>query len=229
MLKAFYLAVLQLGDKAVRRYLWLGIGAAGAIFVALWVGAGYALPHLARFEIGWLNSVVAVLGGAAVMVVSWLLFPGVASGVLALFLENVADAVEARHYPALPPAAPAPIGEQIGAAVRFVVIVVAFNLALLPLLLVPPVFPFVFYAVNGYLLGREYFELVALRRMGAEKIGALRHAHRGRLWLAGTGIAFLLTVPGLNLIVPVVATAAMVHLFEAWRSKSERLAATTRK
>lgn len=229
MIKAFYWAVLQLGDKAVRRYVWLGIGAASAIFAALWVAAGYALPHLAGFELAWLDALVAVLGASAVLVVSWLLFPGVASAVLALFLENVADAVEARHYPALPPAKPASIGEQIAAALRFLLVVVAFNLALLPLLLIPPVFPFVFYAVNGYLLGREYFELVALRRIGAEETKALRHGYRGRLWLAGTGVAFLLTVPGLNLVVPVVATAAMVHLFEAWRSKSERLAQATRK
>ena len=91
------------------------------------------------------------------------------------------------------------------------------NIVLLPFLLIPPVFPFVFYGVNGYLLGREYFELVALRRLGAREARALRLARRGPLILAGALVAVLLTIPVVNLVAPVVATAAMVHLFEAWR------------
>ena len=34
--------------------------------------------------------------------------------------------------------------------------------------------------------------------------------------MAGMIVALLLTIPGVNLLAPVVATAAMVHLFEAW-------------
>ena len=95
---------------------------------------------------------------------------------------------------------------------------VVLNLVMLVFLLIPPLFPFVFYGVNGYLLGREFFELVALRRIGLEEVRNLRKAHRGRLFLAGIVIAFLFTVPGLNLVAPVIATAVMVHLFEDFRT-----------
>ena len=91
---------------------------------------------------------------------------------------------------------------------RYLGVMIVLNLVLLVFLFFPPLFPFVFYAVNGYLLSREYFELVASRRAGADEIRELRKAHRGQLFVAGVIVALLLTTPGINLLAPVVATAA---------------------
>jgi uncharacterized protein involved in cysteine biosynthesis len=73
--------------------------------------------------------------------------------------------------------------------------------------------------VNGYLLSCEYFELVALRRLEAGDVRSLRKAYGGPLFMAGVLIAFLLTVPLVNLVAPVIGTAAMVHLFQRWRDR----------
>ena len=105
----------------------------------------------------------------------------------------------------------------LAGSARFLAIVVALNLVALVFLLVPPLFPFVFYGINGYLLGREYYELVALRRLSPQAAHALRRAHAGRVSAAGVAIAFLLTVPFVNLVAPIIGTAAMVHLFEDQR------------
>ncbi len=129
---------------------------------------------------------------------------------------------EARHYADLPAAPGARLGAALGATAGFLAAMVVLNLVMLIFLLIPPLFPFVFYGVNGYLLGREFFELVALRRIGLEEVRHLRKAHRGRLFLAGIVIAFLFTEPGLNLVAPVIATAAMVHLFEDFRRTQRR-------
>lgn len=217
MLSAFSKGLQQLDDRAVRRVLWLGIGAAVLALIALWAAVGYALTHFALFETGWLNTAIDILGGLATLVLTWVLFPVVISTVMGLWLEDVADAVEARHYPALPKAHGQSIGQTALIAARFLAVAVGLNLLILPLIILPPVFPFVFYSVNGYLLGREYFELVALRRIGFEEARALRKANQGRLFVAGVAVAFLLTVPLVNLLAPLVATAAMVHLFQAWR------------
>jgi uncharacterized protein involved in cysteine biosynthesis len=77
----------------------------------------------------------------------------------------------------------------------------------------------VFYALNGYLLGREYFELVALRRLDESSVRALRRSYQGSIFLSGALIAFITTIPLLNLAAPVVATAFMVHLFESLRRR----------
>jgi uncharacterized protein involved in cysteine biosynthesis len=110
------------------------------------------------------------------------------------------------------------MGEVIATTARFLAVMIGLNLVLLIFLLFPPVFPFVFYAVNGYLLGREYFEMVSLRRMTPDEVGPLRNKHRNQLFLAGVATAFLLTVPFVNLLAPIISTAAMVHLLEKWRT-----------
>ena len=217
MFAAFLKAFGQLADGTTRRLIWLSLGAAIAVFAALWLMIGTAIESTELFASGWLETIVDVLGWAATLVLTWFLFPAVFTVIASLFLERVAGATEARHYADLPEAPGARLGAALGATAGFLAAMVVLNLVMLIFLLIPPLFPFVFYGVNGYLLGREFFELVALRRIGLEEVRHLRKAHRGRLFLAGIVIAFLFTVPGLNLVAPVIATAAMVHLFENFR------------
>jgi uncharacterized protein involved in cysteine biosynthesis len=225
MFAAFARAAAQLGDPAFRRVLWTGLAIAAAVFALLWGAVGWLLAHTALFEVLWLETALDVLGGLAVLVLTWLLFPAVASVALSFYLERVAEAVEARHYPGLPPPRVQSVGETSVAGARFLAVSLLLNLAALLFLVVPPVFPFVFYAVNGYLLSREYYELVALRRLPADRARTVRVAFQGRLVLAGVAIAFLLTVPVVNLVTPLLATAAMVHLVEGWRRRAEAAAA----
>ncbi len=77
----------------------------------------------------------------------------------------------------------------------------------------------VIYQLNGNLLGREYFELVAARRFDAAGVRRLRRKYRGRVMLAGVVIALLLTVPIVNLVTPIVATGFMLHVFECLRRR----------
>lgn len=219
MFNAFSKGISQLNDRRTRKVLWLCIGAAMAVFAVLWVVIGFLLTSTVFFSTGWLETAVDLLGGLATLILTWFLFPGIMSALIGLFLEDIAGAVEARHYPSLPKAKGLPATAVMLTTLRFLGKVIILNILLLIFLLFPPVFPFVFYAVNGYLLSREYFELVALRRIGPEEMKALRRAHRGRLFMAGVMITVLLTVPLVNLLAPVVATAAMVHLFEGWRGK----------
>ena len=79
--------------------------------------------------------------------------------------------------------------------------------------MVPPLAPFVFWLVNGFLLGREYFALVARRRLGPEAAAELGRRHAGRIWLAGTAMAVPLSVPVLNLVVPILGVAVFTHQF----------------
>ncbi len=217
MLSAFSRAMGQLGDPRVRSTVWISIGAALVVFALLWSAVAALLTHTALFQTGWLEAAADVLGGLATLILTWFLFPAVFGAVMGLFLERVADAVERRHYPGLAAAPGLGFTASVTASLRFLGVLLAANLLVLPFLFVPPVFPFVFYGVNGYLLGREYFELVALRRLNARAARELRASHRASLLSAGVATAFLLTVPVVNLIAPVVATAAMVHLFESWR------------
>ena len=219
MISSFVKAFAQVRDSATRRLVWIGCGIAFSAMVVVWLAVGFTLTQTSLFQTLWLDRTVDLLGGLAILLLSWFLFPGVVSAAIGLLGDRIAEAVEARHYPGLPPArGPSPAAAG-AVALRFLVVSVALNLVVLVFLVVPPVFPFVFYAVNGYLLSREYFEQAALRRMDAAAARALKRERGGVLFLAGLVIAFLLTVPVLNLLAPVVATAAMVHLVESWRRR----------
>lgn len=225
MISAFAKALTQLSDPALRRIVLLALAGAAAIF-ALMCGAGWLLiAQLHLSEIGWVDVALDVFGGLGVFVVAVLLYPAAVTAIVGLFLDNVAQAVESVHYPGLPPARNQGIAESTIAGLRFALIALALNVLALPLyllvLFVPGLNLFVFYGVNGYLVGREYFELAASRRLPPEEVQRLRQAHRWRIFLTGALTAFLLTVPFVNLVAPILGTAAMVHVFEALRRGAE--------
>jgi uncharacterized protein involved in cysteine biosynthesis len=221
-------AIAQMGD---RRFLWVVIKAvaltvlllAGLSWLAGW-GASFLPTDLGEWPlIGQVTLPVSGLQGlaiGAVLLASIFLMIPVAAIIIGFFLEDVAEAVEARHYPALPPALPPGLLDNLTNALRFGAIVVVANLlALVVYLFSGPLAPLVFYAVNGYLLGREYFELVAARHMPLRDAVALRRRHWLRAWAAGTLMAIPLTVPIMNILVPVLGVATVTHQFHRlWRA-----------
>ena len=225
MIRAFALAFQQLSDPALRRYVAISVIATLAAFLILWGAAiaVLALTAVPSFElIGWtwdLDTLADVLGAILMFVLLGLMFPSLLMLIVGFFLEGIAQAVEDRHYPALGRARGPSIGEVMSIVIRFAAVAVVLNLLALPVFLllsfVPPFNLFVFYALNGYLLGREYYELVAHRRLDPQGARRLRREYGARIFAAGIVIAVMMSVPGLNLIVPIVATAAMVHLVQA--------------
>lgn len=217
MIQAFARAFAQLGDARIVRLLLLAVLLALLVFAALWSGIGWLLATTQITQWSWVEGALDVLGGIATLLLTWFLFPVVLSATIGLFLEAVADAVEARHYADLPKATPLRIWPLLLASLRFLLVALLLNLLLLPFLLLGPLFPIVYYVVNGYLLGRSYFELVAWRRLDAGTARILRRQHSGMVLIAGIATALMLTVPVLNLLVPVLAVMAMVHLVQGWR------------
>jgi len=192
------------------------VAVAVATFAALWLTVATVLVNTALFDWRPLNWLLDLLGGLAVLGLSWLLFPAVVTLMTGFFLERIAAAVEALDYPGRGPPRRQPIAETMAAMLRLTGLTLVLNLLALPIyLLVPGINLFLFLGLNGYLLGREYFEVVALRRLDAAAARAVRYRFGGRIFLGGVVIAALFAVPFVNLVAPVIATAFMVHLFEA--------------
>ncbi len=220
--RAFVRACAQLTDPPVARVLGyavlLGLGA----MVVVFVGVGYGLAQIEAFGNTWLDPLLGVLGGLATLVLGWFLLPVLLVALVGLFLDQVAQAVERRHYPELPPPLLAPWWVGIGRTLRFLLLVLAANAALLVLWLLPVGYVLAYYAVNAWLLGREYCDLVALRQWPPATAAALRRLHRGERLVFGLCGAVLLTVPLVNLVTPVLLTAAMVHLVQGWSRVQNR-------
>ncbi len=214
MIGALFKALGQLPDPPFRRVVFGSFLLSVLLFAALVFASAWLIDGIRYFDIGWLDSMIGWLGGIAAFVIGLILFPGIALVIVTVFLEPVVRAVEARHYPGLPPARRQRLGESLLNATRLAAIAIALNVIVLPLYFIPVVNLFVFYGLNGYLLGREYFELVALRRMTTTEARALRRSRKWRVLVGGIIITFLLSVPVINWMMPVVAAAFMVHVFE---------------
>jgi CysZ protein len=219
MLKALSKGASQLNDTATRKILWLSIGVTVLVFIGLWTGISFILAQTSFFQWGWLEAITDVLGGLATVVITWFMFPGVVSAIISLFMDQIANCVEARHYPDLPKAGGPPLLDNIISSIKFLSIYVIINLCLLPFLFLGPLYLPIFYIANGYLISREYFELAAHRHLSTPAARSLRKANKWQLLSLGIAITFLLTVPIINLIIPVVAVGATIHLSQAWRSE----------
>ncbi|MCU0829269.1 MAG: EI24 domain-containing protein [Tabrizicola sp.] len=229
MFSAFFQALGQLGDRRFRRVVLLGVLLALALLVAVYAGflqlVWWLTPDQMEIPfVGQVTGVETLLGWASLLVMlglSVFLMVPVAAAFTGFFLEDVADAVEDRHYAHLPPAKPLSFGESLRQSVNFLGVVLAVNaVALFLYPLAGPAVPLLFWAVNGFLLGREYFTLVALRRLTPEATRDLRRRNSGRLWLAGILMAAPLSVPILSLVIPVLGVATFTHLFHKLAAQS---------
>ncbi len=212
---AFSRALTLLKQRAFWRVLWHGVLITSAAFIGLYIIVWAVLAHVSVADIWWIDVLVDVVGWLSVLVLTWLLFPAVATLVLSLFIERIMSAIETQYYPRLPAPFPLSLWQSLAVALKFTSVMVVLNLIALPLYLVPILNVVVFYSLNAYLLGREYFEMVALRRLDPRNAQQMRHAHRLQFFLAGLVIAGLLTIPVVNLVAPLLAAAFMVHLVTA--------------
>ncbi|RHW19022.1 hypothetical protein D1610_02510 [Sphingomonas gilva] len=225
MIRAFTLSVAQLGDPRILKVLAKTLGLTFLIFIALGVGLWFAFPAtLAWF--GWGETAQGFAAAASIVLLLlslWLLFRAVAIAVLGLFAEDVVIAVEERHYADTLASARAPrwstaVRMSIASALRAVL----FNLLASPIylaLLITGIGTAIAFAiVNGWLLGRDFGEMVAVRHMPREAVGAWLATTRLRRFLLGLVVTGLFVVPGVNLFAPILGAAMAAHLFHAgWR------------
>lgn len=211
----FAIARQALGDvlsPPFRGVLFKSLGLTVLALVAAWFGLAWIIDNLVTLERGWLDDLVQIISGLALVVGALFLVVPVTALVASLFLDDIAQVVETTHYAGEPAGQPLPTVQALREAVGFTAVVIVVNLAALLLLLVPGVNAIIFLVANGYLLGREYFELAALRFRPKAEVKALRSKHGGRVFLAGLMIAGFVAIPIVNLLTPLFATALMVHL-----------------
>lgn len=211
------------GDLLRPRILGLlltGIALTLGLFVALQAGlvlllravvpGALTLPFIGAVDLG------NTLGWASLAlfpVMGFFLMAPVAAAFSGLFTERVAETVEAIHYPGLH-AEPPDIWDSVLESLPLIGAVI--GVAIASLLLTPllgPFAPVLFYGANGWLLGREFFQAAARRHLPEAEATALRRANSVTVTWTGVMIAFLLTIPLVNIAVPMLAAASFTHLF----------------
>ena len=192
--------------KVLLRSLALTLALLALVWLGLdWLATSYTTPW------GWLDTLIAFAAALGLFVGLIFLVAPVSALVAGFFLDDLAEVVERTISPDHVGQA-LPAGQASWLALKFAAVSLLVNLFALALLLLPGVNVLAFLGANAYLLGREYFELAALRYRPLQEVRALRSAHGLYLFICGLIIAAMVAVPVLNLLTPLFATAFMVRI-----------------
>jgi CysZ protein len=189
--------------------LWFGLRELFEWLAWPWIAS--VTPDLPDWA-GWLQPVAAIAAGIVLALGLALLIAPISALIAGLFLDDVAEVVERTAYPQDRAGRALPAIRAFVLSLKFLGIVIAGNLLALFLLLVPGINIAAFFLVNGYLIGREYFEFAAMRHMPEAEAKGLRSRHAGTVFFAGLVIAAFMAVPIVNLLTPLFAAAMMVHV-----------------
>ena len=227
MLNAAVDALADMISPPLRAVLWKSIGLALALIAVIGiafdrliihlVGAGGASvettlgphAHLPVDAIAWLLSIAAGLG---IIVGGVFLMPAVTALVASFFADQIGDAVERAHYPADPPGKTLPLSIAIWEGLKTALLAILIYLCAAPLLLLAGIGAIVFFLATAYILGREYFELAAMRFWPPAEAKALRRRNAATVYIAGLFIAAFVSLPIVNLATPLFAMAFMVRV-----------------
>lgn len=197
--------------------IWFGLRETFIAFAWPWLQGAF-MPDLPDWA-GWLTLVFGVVASIGLALGLALLLAPVTAIIAGFFLDDVAEVIEKRDYPTETPGVALPMGQAIAGSIKFLGIVILGNLIALFLLFIPGVNLVAFFVVNGYLLGREFFEFAAMRYRTPAEARLFRSKHASTVLLAGLLIAAFLAIPIVNLMTPLFAAGLMVHLHKALSRK----------
>lgn len=220
-------ALTQMLSPPMRAILWKAIGLALVLIVALAIGLQRLLSWFATSGEVWLESwlgpgfhttlevlswIVSIAAGLGVFLGAIFLMPAITSLVASVFVDDVAEHVEREHYANDRPGVALPVGRAMTEGVKTALLTILVYLVALPFVLLLGAGFIVFFVATAWLLGREYFELAAMRFRSAAEAKAMRKHHGGTVFAAGCIIAAFVSIPIVNLATPVFAMAFMVHM-----------------
>jgi len=220
-------ALTQMFSPRLRAVLWQSIGLALALIIIVGIALDRLIiwlvevgstsvettlgphAHMPASILAWFLSIAASLG---IIIGSVFLMPAVTALVASFFADQIADEVERVHYPADPPGAALPLWRAIFEGGNTALLAVLVYICAAPFLLFAGFGAVIFFLATAWLLGREYFELAAMRFRPPGEAKALRKRNAAIVYMGGLLIAAFVSIPIVNLATPLFATALMVHL-----------------
>ncbi len=204
----------QIFSPPFRNVMWKSLCLTAAILVLLGIGLDRLALSFLHVGPAWLNLLVSIVLALGVVAGMIFLAPPTASLVASFYLDDIAALAERTVDPNGPPGRPLPLAPSLAMGLRFAVLSLAVNIAVLALTLFTGVGLAAFFALNGYLLGREFFELAAMRHVSAAEARSLFHGHWYEVFLAGLIVSALVAVPVLNLLTPLFATTFLTRVYK---------------
>jgi uncharacterized protein involved in cysteine biosynthesis len=244
MLDAAVKALSQILSPPMRSILWRSIGLALVLIAVLAVALQRLLSWLATSGEVWAEAflgpsfqtpldilawIISIAAGLGVVFGAVVLMPAVTSLVTSVFVDEVADRVEREHYPAERSGVALPFGVAMTEGIKTALLTVLVYLLALPFIFVAGAGVIVFFIATAWLLGREYFELAAMRFRPPAEAKAMRKDNATAVFVAGLLIAAFVSIPIVNLATPLFGMAFMVHMHKRLSGPRPELVEPTRR
>lgn len=244
MLDAVTKALSQILSPPMRSILWKSVGLALVLIVVVAISLQRLLSWLAGAGALWTEGMVgsdyhtfinilswfiSIAAGLGVVVGAVFLMPAITSLVASVFVDDVADVVEREHYPAERPGVALPVGRAVIEGSKTALLTVLVYLIALPFVFIAGAGFIVFFIATAWLLGREYFELAAMRFRTPEEAKLLRKQNGATVFTAGLFIAAFVSIPIVNLATPLFGMAFMVHMHKRLSGPRPELIEPSRK
>jgi CysZ protein len=235
MIDAAVNALVQMFSPPFRGLLLKCAGLALGLIVLFAIALHRLLVWLATAGANWVENmfgvsapapisifiwVLSVAAGIGIVVGSVFLMPAVTALVGSFFVDDIALEVERTHYPTQPVGTPLPLPRAVLQGTKTALLAILVYLIAVPFLLLAGAGAVIFFLASAYLLGREYFELAAMRHQPIAQAKRLRQTHQSTVFLAGILIAAFVSIPIVNLATPLFAMALMVHVHQRVRTKA---------
>jgi CysZ protein len=235
MIDAAVKALVQMFSPPFRGLLLKCAGLALGLIVLFAIALHRLLVWLATAGANWVENmfgvsapapisifiwVLSVAAGIGIVVGSVFLMPAVTALVGSFFVDDIALEVERTHYPTQPVGTPLPLPRAVLQGTKTALLAILVYLIAVPFLLLAGAGAVIFFLASAYLLGREYFELAAMRHQPIAQAKRLRQTHQSTVFLAGILIAAFVSIPIVNLATPLFAMALMVHVHQRVRTKA---------
>jgi uncharacterized protein involved in cysteine biosynthesis len=227
MIDAAVKALSQILSPPMRSILWRSIGLALILIIVLAVGLQRLLSWFATYGEGWAEGllgagyhtplnvlawVVSIAAGVGVVLGGIFLMPAISSLVASFFVDDVADHVEREYYPAERPGTALPFGIATIEGIKIALLTIVVYLIALPFVFVAGAGFLVFFIATAWLLGKQYFELAAMRFRPPMEAKLMRKDNAATIFAAGAIIAAFVSIPVINLATPLFGMALMVHM-----------------
>ena len=170
------------------------------------------------FEFSFLNKLISWAIGAILFIIASAVLGPMMIVIGGIYSEDIAHYVEKKHYPNRVGHRFVGVAESIKTGGRLLFSSFIVNILLTPIYIVGGFFPIIsvliFFGVNGYLLSRELFEIVASRHFERNDRVLFWRANRGGNICIGVIIICLSAVPLLNLISAMLGVIITTHFFQ---------------
>ena len=159
---------------------------------------------------GWFRGMAQFMGGTLILIISYFFFAGIHGAFVGIFIDDILDAIRQKHYPDISWENAPSLLSSLSFSLRILALTFFLNLIASPLFIlgwfIPPIGLTMQILLNGYLLGKEYGQLVEFRISKQASLNTTPKYFRNGIIASSIWI-----IPFLNLLAPILLTGSVLH------------------